>query len=207
MSVKDGNIRLDTPYPRCSRRVDDLIGHFRRCPQFSDFSALSSADAVFGFAFGYRMKEWSNAPTSDAEVSTNRIPGANNAVLAQQARMLHSQYNYDLFLQFEIADALPAGTPVTYSSKRKDQGTKDVACEFIAHATNSGKTITTVIVVAHRHHYERCRILLEKLNIAGLPTQDQYSNYDPLEAQPRAMSPEEVIVNDFASMAGMAKVA
>ena len=79
-----------------------------------------------------------------------------------------------------------------------------MANEFIAHAVNAGKRITTVIVVAHRHHYERCRIVLERLKITGLPTPNQYSGYDPLEAQPRAMSPEEVIVNDFASMAGMA---
>jgi diphthamide synthase subunit DPH2 len=151
------------------------------------------------------MKAWSDDPTSDSEVQTNRIPGMNNAAFAQQAHLLQSTYRKDLYLQFEIADALPTNTPVTYSSKRKDQGTKDVACEFIAHATNSGTRIKTVIVIAHRHHYERCRIVLEGLKITGLPTPDQYSNYDPLEAQPRAMSPEEVIVNDFASMAGMAK--
>ena len=204
-NTKAGNIHLKTPYPNCSRPIVDLIGHFSPCPYFSDFSSLSSADALFGFACGYRMKQWSNAPTTDAEVKANRLPGANNAALAEQAQALHSKYNHPLYLQFEIADALPASTPKAFTSCRKDQGTKDVACEFVAHAASVGQKISTVVVVAHKFHYERCRIVLKRMKITGLPTQDQYSGFDPQEAQPRAMSPEEMIVNDFASMAGMAR--
>lgn len=204
-NTEGGNIRLATPYPNCSRPVDDLIGHFKPCPHFSDYSSLSSADAVFGFACGYRMKKWSNAPTSDAEVKANRLPGANNAALAEQAQALHSQYNHPLYLQFEIADALPANAPIAFTSCRKDQGTKDVACEFVAHAASVRQKISRVVVVAHKYHYERCRLVLEQMKITGLPIRDQYSGFDPQEAQPRVMSPEEMIVNDFASMAGMAK--
>jgi len=201
-TTKDGTIRLATAYPDCSKRVEELIGHFKPCPQFSDYSSLSSADAVFGFSCGYRMKNWSNTPTSPAE---DRLPGANNSVLAQKAQLLHSEYKHALYLQFEIADALPANTPIKCTSSRKDQNTRDVACEFVAHAARAGQKISTVIVVAHRYHYERCRLVLERMKITGLPTKDQYSGLDPHEAQPRAMSPEEMIVNDFASMAGMAQ--
>ena len=164
---------------------------------------LSLADAVFGFAFGYRMKAWSKGvdPRDENEVRAHRLPGANNAVLAEQARKLQLEYGHALYLQFEIADAIGSSAKVKYQSSRKDQGTAQVTDEFIAHAK---EPIRTVVVVAHRHHFERCRIILEKKGITGLPPHDQYSGYDPLEAQPRVMSPEEFIVNDFASMAGMA---
>jgi len=148
------------------------------------------------------MKAWSKGlpPTDENEVKANRLPGANNAVLAEQARRLHLEYGYELYLQFEIADAIGNGTNVAYASTRKDQGTAPVADEFIAHTK---KSIQTAVVVAHQHHFERCRLILEKKGITGLPTCDLYSGYDPFEAQPRVMSPEEFIVNDFASMAGM----
>lgn len=203
-NTKDGNVRLATAYPNCSRRVESLLGHFKRCPPFSDYSLLASADAVFGFACGYRMKKWSNAPTSEADVRTNRLPGANNAVLAQQAQLLNLEHKLDLYLQFEIAHALSADTAFAFASSPKDQGTKDVACEFLAHAVSIGKKISKVVVVAHRYHFERCRLVLQGMNITGLPIRDQYSGFDSQESQPRAMSPEEMIVNDFASMAGMA---
>jgi hypothetical protein len=203
-NTKDGNIRLATAYPNCSRRVESLLGHFKRCPQFSDYSELASADAVFGFACGYRMKKWSNAPTIEAEVKANRLLGANNAVLALQAQLLHLEHKLDLFLQFEIARALSTDTVIAFTSSPKDQGTNDVAREFLAHAASIGKKISRVVVVAHRYHFERCRLVLQRMNIIGLPTRDQYSGFDLQESQPRAMSPEEMIVNDFASMAGMA---
>jgi hypothetical protein len=36
-----------------------------------------------------------------------------------------------------------------------------------------------------------------------LPIDDPYSEYDEFEAQPRVMSPEEFIVNDFVSVAAL----
>lgn len=57
----------------------------------------------------------------------------------------------------------------------------------------------------YHHHYERCRLILQsRFNIDGIACPEQYAGYDPFEAQPRVMSPNEYIVNDFASMAGMA---
>jgi hypothetical protein len=204
---RDDQIALLTAYQRCNKRVEELLGHFKRCPQGTDQADLASADAVFGFAFGYQMKQWSNgvAPTDSREVAANRIPGANNAVLAEQARQLHMTHKLDLYLQFEIADAIEKGASVAFASKRIDQGTPAVLKEFMDHAANSGKSIRAAVVVAHRHHYDRCRLLLEKHRIRAMRPPDQYSGYDPLEAQPRVMTPEECIVNDFASMAGMAE--
>jgi len=205
-NVKDGKLCLQTAYPGCNRDVGDLIGYFRPCSKLSTLSDLSLADAVFGFSFGYRMKVWSEdvSPTEQSQVIANRVPGTNNAALAEQARRLHLEYGHQLYLQFEIADAVGTSAKIEYQSSRKDQNTAAVTDEFIEHAEKSKETIRTVVVVAHRYHFERCRVILEKKKITGLPPHDQYSGYDPFEAQPRVMSPDEFIVNDFASMAGLA---
>lgn len=201
----DGSISLDTAYPGCSKKASDLLGHFlpeqRIVPD-----QKSKVDALFGFAFGYRMLVWpsSNPPTDSCEVARNRLPGLNNAALAEQARVLQRELNRPLFLQFEIADAISGSADRLYSSRRVDQGTYGVAKEFDDELKRSGKSVQSVVIVAHRHHYERCRVILERsFNITGLSPPDLYSGYDPCEAQPRVMSPEEYIVNDFASMAGM----
>lgn len=208
-------INLHTAYQSCHKTVKELLGHFKRCPQ-QDWkpealkSAIKSADAVFGFACGYRMKKWSGIdPTEKTQVENYRIPGANNAVLAEQARQLHRKYKLTLYLQFEIADAIGKSASVAYESNCQDQGTNDVLKEFVKHykATHKGKKPKTVVLVAHRHHYDRCQILLKKKGIRAIQLPDQYSGYDTLEAQPRAMTAEDFIVNDFASMAGMAKAA
>lgn len=202
-----GQICFQTAYAGCHRRVEDLLGHFKPCPSAPNKADLASASAVFGFAFGYRMRCWSEgtSPTDADEVFANRLAGANNEALAQQCRQLHSRHGLDLYLQFEIADAIGTGTPVEYASRRVDQGTRAVLDEFVSHAKNKGKTHRLVVVVAHRHHFDRCRILVVERDIEVLRPPELYSGYDPLEAQPRAMTPEESIVNDFASMAGMAE--
>jgi hypothetical protein len=204
-NTRNGQINLQTEHPKCDKRVDQLLGHFTPCkpPQAQD--DLSGADAVFGFAFGYRMKQWTarTRPTDDSEVESNRIPGANNEALADQAIGLYKMYKHDLYMQFEISDAIGAREPVEFKSTRKDQGTRKVLEEFVSHAMKDRKPIHTVILVAHRHHFDRCRLLLEQLGVRALRLAEMYSGYDLEEAQPRVMSPEECIVNDFASMAGM----
>src|SRR5262249_41863816 len=82
-NTHDGQIRLQTAYHRCNKRVEELIGHFGRCLRYSDQGDLASAQAVFGFAYGYRMKQWpsASASTDATESAANRIPGTNNAVL------------------------------------------------------------------------------------------------------------------------------
>jgi hypothetical protein len=201
-------IELQTAYQRCSRKVEELLGHFKPCPQIPDQADFTAADAIFGFAFGYQMKQWSNGidPLAPDEVAANRIPGANNAVLAERARQLHMTHSLDLYLQFEIADAIGKTTSVVCTSKRIDQGTQPVLKEFLDHAANNGKKIHAAVVVAHGHHYERCRLLLEEQRIRAIQPPNLYLGYDPLEAQPRVMTPEEWIVNDFASMAAMVKI-
>jgi len=205
-NTHDGQIRLHTAFQHCDKRIEKLLGHFKRCLRTPDQTDLTAAHAIFGFAYGYQMKQWSNgvAPTDQREVAANRIPGANNEALAKQARQLHSTHKLDLFLQFEIADAIGTGTPLVYVSNRVDQGTSAVLMEFVSHAAITGKAIPAVVVVAHQHHYDRCRLLVEKQGIRVIRPPDLYSDYDPLEAQPRVMTPQENIVNDFASMASMA---
>jgi hypothetical protein len=203
-STREGTICFHTAYPNYHGNVASLLGRFRPCPSQPN-AAIATATAVFGFAFGYRMKGWTPGkdPTEESEVRANRIPGDNNAALAARALNLHQNYNLPLYLQFEIADAIVGRAPVEYESSRKDQGTIKVADEFVRHALSSNKKVGTVVLLAHRHHYERCRIILEKKGITGLQEDKPYSGYDELEAQPRVMGPEDFILNDFVSMANL----
>jgi hypothetical protein len=205
-NTHDDQIRLHTAYQDCDKPVAKLLGHFKRCPSGPDQGDLTSAHAIFGFAFGYRLNEWpiGVASADPGKAADLRLPGANNEALAKQALQLHLTHQLDLYLQFEIADAIRVATFDKYSSRRVDQGTAGVLNEFVCHAANIGKAIHAVVVVAHRHHYDRCQLLLEKQGIRVIRPPELYSDYDPLEAQPRVMTPEENIINDFASMAGMA---
>jgi hypothetical protein len=203
-NTNGGVIHFATAYPSYRRNVADLLGHFKPCPDQPSASA-SEVFAVFGFAFGYRMKVWTEgkSPTEQSEVASHRIPGKNNSELAERAVRLHNQRQLPLYLQFEIADAIDGRVPVEFASSRKDQGTGAVADEFVAHVLSSNAKARAVVLLAHQHHYERCRIILEKKGIIGLPIDDPYSEYDEFEAQPRVMSPEEFIVNDFVSVAAL----
>ena len=147
------------------------------------------------------MADWvpGTHPTDSLAVKLRRRPGKNNSALADIVMGIHNHRPLPLYLQFEIADVLPTSIPVEFSSSRVDQGTASVAKEFLDHATS----IRTVLLLAHQHHYERCRIILERMGVKSEPIPDLYAGYDDREAQPRTMSPEEYIVNDFASMAGM----
>jgi len=204
-NAKDGEIRIDTAYTRYHRKIEDLLDRFHPCSESPIETEPSPADAVFGFAFGYQMKAWSkeHPPTDKIAVEADRAPGANNLILADHAMRLRRDHNLELYLQFEIADAGGKRADIEYASAPMDQGTFAVASEFISHAKRVGKQIRSVVLVAHRHHFERCRLILERKNITSLPTADRYSGYDPLECQPRVMSPEEYILSDFVSMAAM----
>jgi len=204
VDMETGRFTLKTAYPGCHASIDALLGLFRpmedHCAQ-----GPTSATAVFGFAFGYQMSRWLDGtrPTDALEVDRHRLPGRNNQEFARRAASLHAQHDLPLLLQFEIADALGGSAPVAFASSRKEQGTIAVTAEFIDFAQANRIDAKTVIVVAHRHHYERCRLILQRFGINGLQESDPYEGYDKDEAQPRVMSPEECIVNDFASMAGM----
>ncbi len=117
----------------------------------------------------------------------------------------HRQQAFDSRVGGKIAPNLGISpqTAVDYPSSRQDQGTFGVAEEFIRYARGNNINTGTVIILAHRHHHERCRLVLERLGVNGLRYGDPYEGYDEEEAQPRVMSPEEYIVNDFSSMAGM----
>jgi len=199
-----GRFTLRTAYPGCDVSIGGLLGLFRPI-ESAVTPDLTSPTSVFGFAFGYRMEKWlaGTRPTDALEVQHRRRPGKNNEELAKRAVAIHSRLGLPLLLQFEIADAVNPPTPVVYASSRKDQGTFGVAEEFMSYAKTNNINTDTVIILAHRHHYERCRLVLERLGVKGLQDNDPYGGYDDEEAQPRVMSPEEYIVNDFASMAGM----
>lgn len=198
-----GRFTLRTAYPRCDASIGGLLGLFRPVED-ADTPDLTPTTALFGFAFGYRMAGWlaGTRPTDALEVRLRRRPGKNNEELARRAKAIHSRLGLPLLLQFEIADAV-SPTPVVCSSSRKDQGTFPVGEEFMSYAKTNNIKTDTVIILAHRHHYERCRLVLQRLGVKGLPNDDPYEEYDEEEAQPRVMSPEECIVNDLASMADM----
>lgn len=204
-STRDDVIDLVTATASYRRSVADLVGHFKNCPDPPE-ARISEASAVFGFAFGYRMEAWTDGrqPTEESEVVAHRRPGKNNEALAETAVWLQQQYNHLLlFLQFEISDAVAGRASVACTSSRKDRGTYAVAHEFISHAHAQNVSIQKVVLLAHQHHYERCRIILQQQGITCLPAGKPYSGYDDYEAQPRVMSPEEYIVSDFVSMAAM----
>ena len=83
--------------------------------------------------------------------------------------------------------------------------TKTAIQQFLARAKLRGlPKPAKVAVVAHRHHIDRCITLLKMdFQIDGVPSPELYADYDPLECQPRVMSPEEYIVSDFISMAAL----
>lgn len=204
VNTDTGRFCLRTAYPGCDKSIADLLGLFQ--PVNSD--AVPERDlpptALFGFAFGYQMAEWvvGTRPTDELEVKLRRRPGKNNSALARIAETIYANDQLPLYLQFEIADALTQA-PLAFSSSRKDQGTFAVAAEFIAHAQKNKVSTRAVVLLAHRHHHERCRIILTRMGVHTVSIHDPYDGYDECEAQPRVMSAEEYIVNDFASMAGM----
>ncbi|HKB03359.1 MAG TPA: hypothetical protein VKD90_14135 [Gemmataceae bacterium] len=207
---RDGQLDLKTAFSTCNRRIKDILANFGDCGSVESTPDLRrSAQAVFGFAFGYRMDHWptEDSPTDPRAVAAHRRPGRNNIKLARIAKQTWEQHRLPLYLQFEIADAISPSSPVEFRSPRLDLGTAPVLATFLDHARLTGKSINRVVVVCHRHHYERCRLILDRDGITAIPPHRWYSGYDRDEAQPRVMSPDECIVNDFASMAAMRRPA
>lgn len=204
VNPETGRFRLRTAYPGCDKSIGELVDLFHVAENPGVAPTGLTPKVAFGFAFGYQMAEWLAGvnPTDDLEVRLRRLPGKNNTALARIASSIHASHNALLYLQPEIADAVQEA-PVAFSSSRKDQGTAAVAAEFIAHAAKNGLSTDTVWLLAHRHHYERCRLILKRFGVESIPTSEQYAGYDEDEAQPRVMSVAEYIVNDFASMVGM----
>lgn len=161
-------------------------------------SRLEAVQAVFSFAFGYRLKSRS-APGEE-----RRLPGLNNRALAEISKHLKLSLNVPLFAQFEIADALADYADVTaeYSTPAADLGTSKVIESFKSQAESLFQGLRHVVVVAHQHHVARCVLLLwDDFNIEALPSVEVYRGYDPRETQHRVVSPEEFILSDFVSMA------
>jgi hypothetical protein len=161
--------------------------------------SYAEPDAIFSFAFGYRLKSRA-APGTEA-----RLPGQNNRALAAISRTLKLLFGVPLYAQFEISDALDDMTEVRadYSTPAEDIGTKRVIEHFLAEINRKNQPKPNkVIVVAHQHHVARCILILRSdFRITAIPSVDEYSQYDPQEAQPRVRSPEEFIASDFVSMA------
>lgn len=205
VNLDTGRFRLKSAYLGCDKSITELLGLFQPVHD-ADVDKDPKATAVFGFAFGYRMDEWLDGtrPTDELEARLRRRPGKNNEALAEIAEQINKELGLPLYLQFEIADAVTNKAAVKFSSSRKDQGTFAVAAEFVDHAEKNVFGKRSVMLLAHQHHYERCRIVLKRMGVQRVPIPKRYPNeYDEQEAQPRVMSAEEYIVNDFASMAGM----
>lgn len=133
------------------------------------------------------------------------MPGSNNRALAAiAARLKLCLGSTPLYAQFEIADALDDYTDIhaDCSSPADDLGTGAVVDSFKQQAAEAFQELKRVIVVAHQHHVARCvLLLLNDFDIEGVPALEAYAGYDPGEAQPRVVSPEEFILSDFVSMA------
>ena len=206
VNLYTGRFCIKTAYQYCDKYISELLGLFQPVHD-ADVDKDQEATAVFGFAFGYRMDKWLDGtrPTDELEARQRRRPGKNNEVLAEIAERINDDLKLPLYLQFEIADAVTKAA-VEFSSSRKDQGTNAVAAEFVNHAEDNVFGKRSVMLLAHQHHYERCRIVLKRMDVQSVPIPPKYpryDKYDEYEAQPRVMSAEENIVNDFASMAGM----
>lgn len=204
VNLDTGRFWLKTAYPTCDKSIGELLGLFQPVKDDAPAEGDLTPTVVFGFAFGYQMAEWLDGtrPMDELEARLRRRPGKNNTALAKIAEAIYVSRRLPLYLQFEIADAVTPGR-VAFSSSRKDQNTIAVATEFIEHAKKEKVSINSVLLLAHRHHYERCRIVLNRMGVQSVPIPNPYEGYDENEAQPRVMSAEENIINDFASMAGM----
>ena len=205
LDTTTNSFSLDTAYPSCDARIGDLLGCFQPVDGSNPRITKVTPCAVFGFSFGYRMASWVDGthPTDELEVRLRRRPGKNNTELAKIAESIQTTQGLPLYLQFEIADAVSSNIPIVCASDRKDLVTIEVAATFLDHARNTISSVDTVVLLAHQHHFERCRIILERMGVACVSPNQTYNQYDEYEAQPRVMSPEEYIVNDFFSMARM----
>ena len=186
-----GSYQLSPP-----KKVSDLLKKLPRRPLKPNGDLTATKTAIFGFAFGYRLK------SRIAPGEERRLPGPNNRRLAEICANLKRLYgNLKICAQFEIADALADYTDVRcdVSTRAQNIGTKAVVKQFLKSLDPQPQTI---VVVAHRHHLDRCHIILrEDLGLATVDADESYDGYDPLEAQDRVKSAEDFIVSDFISLA------
>ena len=129
---------------------------------------LQAADAIFAFSCGYQLGNLKDCAPK------NRLPGKNNTKLAEIAKSLKERYAKPLFAQFEIAAAPALSGVEKYESAIDDMGTRKVISQFIADAESRKSRPTSVVVVAHGHHIERCiRLLDQYFQVMGLPHDEQ----------------------------------
>ena len=172
-----------------------------KSPKKPSRAQFQAANAIFAFSCGYQLRDLNDC------APYNRLPGRNNTKLAEIAKSLKRRYAKPLFAQFEIAAAPALSDVEKYETTKDDMGTRDAISQFVAIAESRKARPTSVMVVAHGHHIERCIRLLDRyFQVTGLPHDEQpYYDYDPDECQPRAMSAADYIVSDFISMAAMAR--
>ena len=200
-NTKGGALSIHNALQNFESAIASLVDHFTDPSPKSSEDDLQRASAIFAFSCGYQLADLEKATPA------NRLPGRNNCHLATMAASLKRRYGKRLYAQFEIA-AAPALLGIEkYESTKEDIGTREVISQFMAIAESQNAKPTSVVVVAHGHHIERCIRLLDKYHrVTGLtPNEPPYYEYDPDECQPRAMSAENYIVSDFVSMAAMAR--
>ncbi len=194
--ISGGDLKFGGDYDFCAP-VGKLADRFPRCPSNAAAAEgdLTRADAIFAFSFGYRRK------TRPAPGEESRLPGPNNRALAEICSWLKSSRpGLKLCAQFEIADALADYTSVQadVSTAAEDIGTGGVIKRFLADVPQA----KSIIIVAHRHHIDRCHILLrEDFGLESTSSPREYDGYDTEEAQPRVRSPSAFIISDFVSLA------
>ena len=190
---------------RLNKKMQNVLEYFRGCDGRAR-GKITDADAIFAFSWGYRIKSCSDGG------AIGRLPGRNNRQLGEIAVGLKRRLRVPLCAQFEIADAIEDSEDdrnlhPDYRTPTEDMGTSKAIEYFVGHQTVQRRhAFRSVVVVAHRHHLDRCLIILkEDFQIDGLPSPRSYDGYDRREDQLRAMNPKENIVSDFVSMAARAK--
>jgi hypothetical protein len=206
--IRDDSIVFDDDL-KLNVKVQKVINYFRRHRKPTPALAnIVGVDAIFAFSWGYRLKSRSGSST------IIRLPGRNNRRLGEIAVKLKQEFDVPLYAQFEIADAIEDSEDdkclhPDYRSPIADIGTKEVIDCFVDHRkVEKRHEFKKVIAVAHRHHVNRCIIILKEdfdIESSWCNKPRPYGEYDPREGQPRASSPEENIVSDFVSMGDRAK--
>lgn len=199
-NIQSGQFRIHTNYYNFEEPVANLVGWFTPCAPAPCHEELQGAKAIFAFAFGYQL------PNPRDQSASTRRPGQNNYQLAGIADGLKARFRLPLCVQFEIARAIHGFSRDgnDFSSDEADMNTKTAVEQFLERAGIRQDSRDEVIVVAHRHHMERCvRSVQVYSGLIALPSPITYAGYDPFECQPRVMSPDEFIVSDFVSMAAL----
>lgn len=199
--ARKGDLQIENELIRFGCDIPKLLGFFSLPVPPPCEADLAGIQQIYAFEFGYRL------PTPSDLMALTREPGPNNVALQEYAALLQGRCSprVPVFAQTLIYRVNPDPPGDWYSAAEEDMNTVTAIKQFLVRANQHGiPTPAKVACVAHRHQMERCiRVLDSDFGIHAVPAPEQYDAYDPLECQPRVMSPEEYIVSDFVSMAAL----